>query len=148
MNPRDEKQLTAGSLFLIESKITDMISQHLVLCHQSQVTAVEELKHEGHQELGEKLGHHFLVRTNRQQRAQGLGCLKEGKRAQEWSILPLNPASLDEGKGRNHNPFCNPLEGSLKCACVFIHSVTATKTIFNQEVCPVFYGNELPRHYQ
>lgn len=87
-----------------------MISQHLVLCHQSQVTAVEELKHEGHQELGEKLGHHFLVRTNRQQCAQGLGCLKEGKRAQEWSILPLNPASLGGGKGGTTTPPATPLK--------------------------------------
>lgn len=52
-----------------------MISQQPVLNHQSQVTAVEELKHESHQELGEKLGHRSLVRTNRQQCAQSLGCL-------------------------------------------------------------------------
>lgn len=39
------------------------------------LAAVEELKHEGHQELGEKLGHHFPIGIHRQKCAQGLGCL-------------------------------------------------------------------------
>lgn len=53
-----------------------MISQMPALCHQSHVAAVKELKHEGHQEFREKLGHHFLVRANRQQCTQGVGCLQ------------------------------------------------------------------------
>ena len=55
-----------SSAFLIQSEKSPSISQRPVFCHQSQVAAVKELKHEGHQKLGEKLGHHFLVRTKRQ----------------------------------------------------------------------------------
>lgn len=72
-------------------------SQKFVLHHQCYVAGVEQLEQEGHQELREELGHRLLVGMDRQQCAQGLGCLQGKGRESRLSCLPLSPVSASDG---------------------------------------------------